>query len=180
MSRCIERRLLADSDFVVTCWNDDGEKFIALFRQVRERVPNSICEAIIDYWAKSDLCLFDVSDFGFEIDGHWAFVTRNGTSLRFRGEYFACTPEPAGLWVIAHELAHVYQKVLGNKAGGDNEEENEADANAIAIEWGFGNEQMWLCAINMLREDEGRNVIEVCDDIDAVERLATDLIELAS
>lgn len=50
-------------------------------------------------------------------------------------------PERAIAWLIAHELAHMYQKVQGKSPGGETKDQNEDDANAIAIEWGFENER---------------------------------------
>jgi hypothetical protein len=60
--------------------------------------------------------------------------------LRFNAEDFMIFPPKIALWIIAHELAHVYQKAIGGSPGGTSEAENETDANRIAESWGFDRE----------------------------------------
>jgi len=63
-------------------------------------------------------------------------------------------PFHAARWIIAHELAHVYQKAIGrqpcgmNEDGELNEDENETHADGLVKEWGFPSESRTL--IDML------------------------------
>jgi hypothetical protein len=67
----------------------------------------------------------------------FAQVGGNGMTLRFSADDFMVFPDKIAQWIIAHELAHVFQKATGRVPGGQNE--NEDDANRIAHGWGFDN-----------------------------------------
>jgi hypothetical protein len=79
-----------------------------------------------------------------ELSNHWrgeatnyGQVTSRGYQIRFNAEAFSFLPEEVARFVIAHELAHVFQKAEGKRPGGANEVENEADADSIAERWEF-------------------------------------------
>jgi hypothetical protein len=57
--------------------------------------------------------------------------------LKFSAKDFAVFPGSVARWVIAHELAHVYQKTIGRVPGGENEQNNEQEADRIAESWDF-------------------------------------------
>lgn len=90
-------------------------------------------------------------------------VGRVGMELKFRQEAFACFPAEIARWVIAHELAHIYQKACGRQPGGANEEENEDDANNIANKWGF--DQGYYLLLRMLREGGGLSLANGCAEV---------------
>jgi hypothetical protein len=69
----------------------------------------------------------------------FAQVGSNGMVLRFSADDFMVFPNKIAQWIIAHELAHVFQKATGRLPGGQSEGENEDDANRIAHGWGFDN-----------------------------------------
>ena len=83
--------------------------------------------------------------------GHAAFsfaqVGSNGMVLRFSAEDFMVFPDKIAQRIIAHELAHVFQKATGRLPGGQNEDENEDDANRIADSWGFDNSAVLMLKI---------------------------------
>ena len=57
--------------------------------------------------------------------------------MRFNAKDFDILPPSIVRWIIAHELAHVFQKALGKPPGGESKAENEDDADGIATGWGF-------------------------------------------
>ena len=133
------RRLLRGHEVYINCWDDDGARFVTLFRQTWKQLPLSTRRAILRFWRDNA----DEWAPLIEVSNSWAprysfgQVGRAGLELKFRQQAFACFPPPAARWVIAHELAHIYQKTCGRPPGGENEGENEDHADNLAEEWGF-------------------------------------------
>jgi hypothetical protein len=108
---------------------------------------------ILAYWKTSkvpQIPIFELSNLWSDSEANFAQVGDNGMLMRFSFGDFAVFPNTIALWVIAHELAHVYQKAIGRVPGGISELENETDANRIAAEWGF--EQRPLVMLKLLTQ----------------------------
>lgn len=89
----------------------------------------------------------------------YAQTVHLGMELRFRQEAFRLFPAKAAHWIIAHELAHVYQKTLGMIPGGENEDENEKHADNLVSDWGI--ERNCLSHIEGLMSNSG-SLSEAC------------------
>src|SRR4029077_20297246 len=79
----------------------------------------------------------ELSDLWRDTEKAFAQVTAVGFEIKFSRSAFEVLPERAAKFLIAHELAHVYQKAIGIKPGGASEDQNENDANNLASTWGF-------------------------------------------
>jgi hypothetical protein len=80
--------------------------------------------------------LFELSNCWADSTNGYAQVRRCGYELRFNGDRFRNLPEPVALFIIAHELAHVFIWANGERSD-ESEDVNEGSADAIAKGWGF-------------------------------------------
>ena len=117
----------------------DGHAFARLFRDSWRRIPLAARRQICSYWRKCGEVWprIELSDQWADCEYRHAHVTQSGRDLYFCASSFQILPARAAEWLIAHEVAHVYQKACGRKPGGENEAENEANADTIAKQWGF-------------------------------------------
>lgn len=130
--------LLPDQPFRLTTSESDPGKFVALFCDCWTRIPESDRCVISDFWNELNHGpLIELSDCWGDSNESFAQVTRGGAIVRFGAKDFAVLPPCVSTWIIAHELAHVYQKAVGQKPGGESEKTNEAEADSIAKSWGF-------------------------------------------
>ncbi len=81
--------------------------------------------------------LIELSNMWADCETNFGQVRDAGLEIRFHAASFEVLPDEIGGSIIAHELAHVFQKALGMRPGGDNESDNETDADRITGEWGF-------------------------------------------
>ena len=132
-------KLLDDHPYEFFCPSASaGERFRALFREAWNRIPAAPRDQILTYWSEANgVPTFAVTDDWIDSSESHAQVTQNGRRIDFNLESFELLPKEASLFTIAHELAHVLQKALGLKPGGTSVEENEAEADSIALSWGF-------------------------------------------
>lgn len=159
------RRLLPGHEFHINCWDDDGRHFVKLFRETWQQLPLTVRRAILRFWREHGnewLPLIELSNLWAPHDSYGQ-VGRVGMELKFRQEAFAHFPTPAAQWVIAHELAHIYQKACGREPGGENERENEDDANNLAKAWGF--ERTCLLTLNMMQNNRGLSIEDACQEL---------------
>jgi hypothetical protein len=155
-----EYRLLDDHDFILRSdtLEEEGRRFVDLFRETFRQLTADIRERIVAFWRLSQWVFFQLADdWGNE---ELAQVSHGGYALRFRAEAFGCLPRKAAQWIIAHELAHVYQKVSGRAPGGICETENEAHATSLAKEWGFSPECFEI--VDMIATNRGMNIKDAC------------------
>ncbi len=133
-------KLLPDHDYKINCHHHDGKQFVSIFRNTWKKIPYKVRRAILKYWRESNWPV------GFELSNMWgsgydpklsAQVRHEGCLMKFRQSDFEVLPEKVAEFLIAHELAHVYQKACGRRPGGESEEENENHANHLASSWGF-------------------------------------------
>jgi hypothetical protein len=80
--------------------------------------------------------LIELSNVWSGSEENHAQIGNLGMKMRFNAESFDLFPPEAARWVVAHELAHVYQKVCGRAPRCD-DRENEREADQIAEGWGF-------------------------------------------
>lgn len=140
----------------------DGQTFAVVFRSVWNEIPLGTRTAILDYWkSQTTSVLFELSNLWCGAEGSFAKTEGAGTRLFFNAEAFLVFPKSAARWVVAHELAHVFQKACGKRPGGDNEDENERDANAIAKSWGFSNSSLVIIRSWM---SQGRTLNDACEE----------------
>ncbi len=157
-----ERRLLSGHEFHIKCWDDDGTRFVKLFRETWKQIPLVVRRAILRFWRENAYACYPL----IELSNIWApcdaygQVGNIGMELKFRQEAFAHFPSPAAKWVIAHELAHIYQKTCGQQPGGTNELVNEDHANRLAKAWGFDNGRLLI--IDIMQNKRGLSVKEAC------------------
>jgi hypothetical protein len=90
-------------------------------------------------------------------------VTAWGSEIKFRKSSFEVLPQAAAAYVIAHELAHVYQKCLGRHPGGRDDAENERHADLLAKGWGFCPTVYDL--IRLLEKAPGRDFRSACAEV---------------
>jgi len=148
-----ERRLRLLPRRKITVWvhSGDGERFVDLFRSCWKQLPQAVQRRISMHWksTRDQYCpRIELSDIWGESQTCYGQVRNHGMEMRFSASKFDERPYHAARWVIAHELAHVYQKAIGRQPGGMNEDENERDADGLAKKWGFPSESSTL--IDML------------------------------
>ena len=136
--------LLEAHEYVLISCGGDTARFLTHFRGTWKVLPATVQSVICEYWrAQGRPPLIELSDV-WSPKTMYGQVRVSGMELRFRADSFKHLPTPAANWIIAHELAHVYQKASGRVAGGDNESENEEHANKLAKSWGFDDGVVYL------------------------------------
>lgn len=120
-----------------------GPWFIRMFRKCWTQIPSATRRTILHYWRNG--CMrcpsFELSDMWRDSTKSYGQVTFCGFQVRFSAKMFQLMHEKQELlahWIVAHELAHVYQWAIGTARVGD-EFEVERDADRIARDWGFDN-----------------------------------------
>jgi len=151
-----ELKLLEGHDYGISTHGRDGARFVGLFRRCWDAIPEVDRQTILDYWDRHErrrTVSFELSnDWGGSTQNH-ARVTEEGYRMRFNAESFSVMPEKPALFIIAHELAHVHGWASGKshalfESSWDVdralksilekfENENEASANALAVQWGM-------------------------------------------
>ncbi len=110
--------LLEGTGSRLSVYSGDGEGFVAAFRLCWGRLPELDRQHLLDYWAASaysHLPAFELSNlWPDEVDAH-AQVTEAGYQLRFNAASFGVLPQEVALFIIAHELGHVYRWANGNR-----------------------------------------------------------------
>lgn len=154
------RRLLRHHKLQIHCWDDDGTRFVKLFRDTWKSLPLTVRRAILRFW-RENAPLIELSNM-WTPGNSYGQVGRNGMQIKFRQEAFADFPTKAAHWVIAHELAHVYQKACGRPPGGENEIENEDHADGLANEW--GHDRICLSWLEMSEVHRG-SFVDACESI---------------
>lgn len=143
-----------------------AEEFINLFQECWQRIPDSDRKRIIAHWKNSGIDawpMIELSCLWSESHSNHAQVTLGGMQIRFNSESFRLFPKGVARWVIAHELAHVFQKTEGKSPGGDNEERNENDADDIVERWGFEKTAWTLLRVNL---SGGKSLEKSCQIIE--------------
>jgi hypothetical protein len=140
----------------ITVWasSGDAERFVDLFQSCWKQLPQKVRRRITEYWkrravldpATGQECgpWIQLSDDWHDSETCFGQVRNCGMEVRFSARAFDELPYRAARWVIAHELAHVYQKTIGRCPGGLNANENERHANGLVKDWGFPRESRFL------------------------------------
>jgi hypothetical protein len=164
----IKQRLLPHHKFQVLTWGDGGKDFVRVFRSCWKQLPLRSRRSILAHWKKAPIPFptFELSNMWGDSEVSFAQVGWNGMKLRFSAADFAVLPDRIAQWIIAHELAHVYQKAIGRSPGGDSEFENETDADKIAEDWGFEKRPMTMLKLltqnrKVSVEDAGKRIVEM-------------------
>lgn len=158
-----KRRLLRGHEFSIDCHDDDGKWFVELFRSTWRLLPLSVRRAILKFWRHQNTTSYLL----IELSNLWApensfgQVGCNGKELKFRQKVFSRIPPRAARWLIAHELAHVFQKACGRRPGGEDELENEDHADGLVKEWGIDDSVYILLDIYMTRGQE--SLLNACE-----------------
>lgn len=150
----VKLQLLPNHNFVIHVPSDIGRDFVSLFRGTCKQLPLADRRGILKFWKSSD-CEWRPA---FELSNQ---VGDQGYEIKFREESFRHLLKPAAQWVIAHELAHVQQKVVGRQALDYTEDENEEDADRIAKGWGFS--KLWWETIDHRMDTYGEPLVDACD-----------------
>jgi len=133
------KQLLEDHKFRISVYDGDGDSFVAQFRRCWKTIPLQDRGIILRHWNNAPydhLPLFELSDLWVDSEIAHAQVKGPGYQIRFASSSFRLLPEPVALFVIAHELAHVYRWALG-KDPREAKKESETKTDAIAEGWGF-------------------------------------------
>jgi DNA-binding response OmpR family regulator/pSer/pThr/pTyr-binding forkhead associated (FHA) protein len=148
--------LLEGHEYSLNADEGDGARFVGLFRRCWNAIPEVDRQTILDYWR----CREEPFSAAFVLSNLWrdsaeshAQVSLDGYLMRFNAESFSIIPERPGLFIVAHELAHVYGWASGKTAALKRsiceanvdtsvaselfQIENEANADALAVQWGF-------------------------------------------
>ncbi|MBI3824073.1 MAG: M48 family metallopeptidase [Planctomycetes bacterium] len=131
---------LLDNPLLILMHFGNESRFVTLFQSTWKRIPEDDRRLIGDYWSEAKptrIPICELSNCWIDHAGKYGQCTANGYELRFDASAFLILPENVATFVIAHELAHVFQKAEGNCPGGANQQENEGDANFIAEKWKF-------------------------------------------
>jgi hypothetical protein len=142
-------------------FSGNGQAFAAIFLKTWTRLPPTVRQAILDRWTveENGSSLQPNPAVSFELSNEWGrSVGRNaevrlaGFQMRFNAAKFERMPEAVGMFVIAHEFAHVYQHsapelrqrmetwckaLLETGSREMAEAEMECHANELASKWGF-------------------------------------------
>ena len=156
-------RLLPGHDFIIHAPADRGEEFVDLFRTTWQHLPLVDRRRIIKFWKSSEYAwqpVFELSDIWAPMDADGQ-VGSCGYEIKFREQSFRHFPKPAAEWIIAHELAHVYQRATRRDPTQFTKDENEDDADRIAESWGFS--KLWLSLIRTRMHTYGTSLKEACD-----------------
>jgi hypothetical protein len=164
----VERRLLPGHEFRVMCFNDDGMRFVKSFRSTWRRLPLIARRAILVYWRKKvegrpKIELSNLWVSRGSSGQSFAEVACLGREMRFRQDVFVYLPQQVAHWVIAHELAHVYQWASGETPC-NNQYAHELDADDIVRKWGFSRESFSFLV--MMRQNRGLSVADACREIE--------------
>ncbi len=158
-------RLLRGQPFHINVKDADGRRFVRLFRQCWRQLPFNDRRKIISFWKNLEFPypVFELSNMWEGVDENLGQTDENGARIRFNADAFPHMPDQAAVAVIAHELAHVFQKVLGRLPGGENEEENEQHANRIVDDWDINrNPRLWIIAA---QEEKGLSFEDACEKV---------------
>lgn len=152
-----------------------GQQFAVLFQEVWQGIPEGVHLAIVAFWREH-------APFGrpmIEYSNQWSPKGENirattaafGGEMQFLARELDPLPDDAVRFIIAHELAHVFQKARGDTLhfpnngetlymGADGRrrtvQENEVDADQLAESWGFSQHPLCLWELKSRRE---RNAI---------------------
>jgi len=176
---CHRLLLLADMNVPLHVWDRElGLRFRNLFRSCWDRVPADVRQAVLFFWgSKGDGVLprAEFSDVWGDSHCSCGQVRYSGLEMRFSESAFRALLGPgrtqvntveAAAFVIAHELAHVYQKALGFRPGGINEADNEAEADEFATSWGF--DDSLFRAIQLVAQEHGDDFEYACKTINSL------------
>lgn len=124
------------------CFGGDAPAFARLLCNVWNRIPMAVQQSIVEYWNLYGATYEPPLQPHFELSNYlpvdvYGQVNLNGMELKFSSSAFEVFPDSVASWVVAHELAHVYQKARGLPPGGDDYGENEEHADSLARSWGF-------------------------------------------
>jgi len=137
MDAWLTHALLEGHPYVFRSCGGDPNGFLKEFRSAWSLLPTEVREKILQFWASRPYPpIIELSDV-WSPKAAVGQVRHTGQELKFRAECFLLFRTKAAQWIIAHELAHLYQKALGRPPGGESEEKNEAEANEFARSWGF-------------------------------------------
>jgi hypothetical protein len=142
---------------------DGAKSFVRLFRDCWKRIPFKARRAILAHWQNSPVSWYpkiELSNSWGDAQTCFGQVRHAGLEVRFSAKDFALLPDEVASWIIAHELAHVYQKATGKRPGGDALESNEEDADEIAPSWGF--DRTLRAFLGHLQASEGLSVEDAC------------------
>jgi len=163
--------LLENQDLLLHSWGRNGDRFVKLFRHTWDQIPADVTHAILGF-CLAHRPMIELSD-SWRPDvsyGQVDCVIRGGQimeiTIRFRAAAFACFPLAVAQWVIAHELAHIYEKACGRLPDPDPDAEDvtEERVNKIAEHWGF--KQNSLLLIIMLQNNRGLSIADACAEVD--------------
>ncbi len=139
-------RLIPHLKIYLHVFDGDGRLFVKRFRETWTRLPLGVRRKISSYWRSNKYGFqpfIELSNF-FGRDDIYGQVKNDGYTVKFRASEFDEMPDKTAHWIIAHELAHVYNRAIGNspffsEEGGFSidEERNEEAVNKLVESWGF-------------------------------------------
>lgn len=162
-------RLLDEHELYVHSWHGDGARFLELMRKTWVAIPHEARSAIHAFLLATTASIelpnswrHQATAYGhvdYDFDGSSILAI----TVRFHPEAIEHFPTQAAQWVIAHELAHVYQKACGRLPGGEDEKENEDHADNLANKWGFTNTAYNI--IMQMQNNRGLSIRDACNEL---------------
>lgn len=130
-------------------FDGDPGAFVELFQSVWARIPVEFTRSITDIFQPFSVRFLLSNDCVRKFGPGQVKTDLSGIEVWFWADAFTWLPKNAADWVIAHELAHVYQKCPGAPSSPDYDK-NERIADELARGWGFSDTE--CLHIRMLRE----------------------------
>lgn len=170
-----KHHLLNNHDLVLHAWEGDGERFVAMFRGTWDQIPSDVRATILDFCLARHAVIelsdtFGPNDAFGQVDSIVNGREVVEITVRFRAPAFAHFPRAAAQWVIAHELAHVYEKACGRLPGPDERGDTENRVNQMVGVWGFRRD--CLAFIIMIHENRNLSIADACAEVDRLRLFA--------
>lgn len=148
----LKRSLLLPEYGIWLSHDGGGEEFTKLFQECWQQIPDSDRGRLLAHWMNSGIKTYpmiELSTLWSDSQSCFTQVTLGGMEIRYNSDHFRHFPKGVARWIIAHELAHVFQKTEGKSPGGDDERRNENDADEIVERWGFEKTAWILLRVNL-------------------------------
>lgn len=135
--RSIPLGIIGRRPLSLTVYDGDGERFAGLFLEVWRQLPLSVREKILGHWSNDEN-----PDLLLELSNGWKNCTTRdgetslcGCSVKFSAAKMDLVFDVSAKFLIAHELAHVYQ--YATRTNRRPYEDLESEADELADHWGF-------------------------------------------
>lgn len=137
--------------YPISTWNrlyllsldDDAPRFAGIFKYTWTKIPSQARRRMVKHW-RTDMPPIPIANPRIELDdfqdraGVVATAALHGNKLWFFATAIKAVPDEYVVYLIAHELAHVYQIATATISLGTQKTKSvERDADILLLEWGF-------------------------------------------